>query len=254
MSLFAAMNLPTLALCGLLLVLVPWLLFTELSYLGSGATRRLYNLLAGKYEKKWRRREYASAKITQRLFLDPLRQALDQGPDARLLDLACGSGRISLMVLRSAWFEGRIDAIDISESMLARFRESLQKLPESQQSRVNLEAANLVGWKAPGDRRYDAVAFTEASEFVAGLPQLLGQVSRALKPGGLLLLTKTPWWVAWLYVGRNQTSRSMRRLLQQHGFERVDVAPWMSRYDVVYAWKHAAEEPTASVPRAASAV
>src|SRR6187401_1487335 len=126
MLLFAsAVSRPTLLLCLLAVLGVPWLLFTEFSYLSTGIHRRLYDFLASRYDQKWRQREYASRDLTHRLFVDPLRQALERGPQTRLLDLACGSGRISLLALRQPWFQGSIEAIDVSSRMLDRFHESL---------------------------------------------------------------------------------------------------------------------------------
>ena len=142
----AAESRPTLLLCLLALAAVPWLLFTEFSYLGTGIHRTLYDLLAHRYDQKWKQREYASTELTHRLFVDPLRNALDRGSGTRLLDLACGSGRISLLALAQPWFQGSIEAVDLSPRMLDRFRNSLKP---AEQQRVCLIQANLVAWDWP---------------------------------------------------------------------------------------------------------
>src|SRR4051812_46840991 len=112
--LFASASAPTLLVCLLTVVGIPWLLFTEFSYLGAGIHRSVYDVLAGGYESKWRQREYASAELTRRLFFDPLQKAFQGRPAGRLLDLACGTGRISLLALKQPWFQGTIEAVDIS--------------------------------------------------------------------------------------------------------------------------------------------
>ncbi len=216
-----------------------WLCFTEFTYVSKRLHRWWYWLFSRRavYERKWKSKAYASKEVTDRMFVEPLRKSLGESPEAGLLDLACGSGRTSLLLLQEPGFAGRIDAVDFSEGMLDLFRRHLQDLPEERRSQVALTCQDVTTWRCPSDRRYDAATLLEVSEFLREFPAVVAEVGRALKPGGLLLLTRPAGRFAWLFVGRHQTRRKFVRLLEQSGFDRVEMVPWTFRYQVVYAWK-----------------
>ncbi len=218
-------------------VILPWLLFTEFSYLGAGSIRRVYNGMSRNYNKKWKRKEYQSKELTARVFVEPLRKALGEDPDARVLDLACGTGRTSFLLLGEDWFQGRIEALDLSPGMLAKFQASLKKFPEEKRERVSTAEANLIGWQAAEESAYDAVVMLEASEFISRPAPLMVEILKTLKPGGLFLMTKPRSWLAWLYFSRKQGAGQLRRMLDDAGFQNVELVPWSPRHDVVYAWK-----------------
>jgi cyclopropane fatty-acyl-phospholipid synthase-like methyltransferase len=157
--------------------------------------------------------------------------------DSRLLDLACGTGRVSVMALEQDWFQGRVDAIDLSPNMLSQLRARLARFGQSASDRVSVQHQDLSAWKAPANGRYDTVAFMEASEFVPQFPRLAAEIARALVPGGLFLLTKVNASQSWLFFGRHQSANAMTSVLQQAGFERIECLPWRRRYDVIHAWK-----------------
>lgn len=230
-----------------------WLLLTELTYVSKRLHRAMYWWVAlnFRYGAKWRAKPYASAEVTRKLFLDPLREALGESADARVLDLACGSGRMSLLLLRTDWFRGRIDAFDMSGDMLGYFRHFLGKLPEEARGRVAVERGDVTRWHASPEPRYDAVALLEAGEFLPNLPAVLAEVSRSLKPGGLLLMTRPAWPWCLAFVGRRQTRRRFVRMLEEH-FERVELRPWSYRYQVVHARKRGDEAAAEPAPGGAS--
>lgn len=233
----------TLLICGLVILVVPWLLFTEFSYFGGRWVRGLYNLLGNQYDKKWQRPEYKSQELTSRLFLEPLREALENRPEAKMLDLACGSGRASQLVLGQEWFQGTIDAVDISEAMLLRFKSGLEKLGPGVPGRVRLHTGDVHRWQPPEGAQFEVVAFLEASEFVPDFPGVAKKAAGLLKPGGLFLLTKVPAPLSWVYFGRRQRTQPFLQALEQAGFQRVEIHPWMSRYSVVWAWMPPSPEP-----------
>jgi SAM-dependent methyltransferase len=231
------------ALVFLIAAAVLWLMVTEFSYLGRTPTRIIYNFLSRNYESKWRQEEYASPEITRRLFLDPLRQALGDAPSAALLDLACGSGRMSLLVLRAGWFAGTVEAVDFSPGMLQRFGQTLAACPPQLRGRVQVRNEDVDRWQAAPGKRYDAVAIMEAAEFLADFPRLADEVSKALKPGGLFLLTKPGPWRTWFFPRRRQKAAEFTNLLRQKGFSRVEITPWTADYSVVHAWKEGGGPP-----------
>jgi SAM-dependent methyltransferase len=232
------------AFVALLVLAALWLMVTEFSYLGRTPTRIVYHFLARKYENKWRKKEYASQEITRRLFLEPLRQALDESPSSALLDLACGSGRMTFLALRSDWFRGKVDAVDFSPGMLKRFGQTLAACTPQQRGRVQVHNQDLDQWQAPAGKRYDAVTLMEAAEFLADFPRLVDELNKCLKPSGLFLLTKPGPWRTWFFPWRRQKARALTELLKEKGFARVEIIPWTADYHVVHAWRQ--EEPPAA--------
>jgi trans-aconitate methyltransferase len=154
-----------------------------------------------------------------------------------MADLACGTGRLSLLLLGESWFRGNIDAVDVSPEMLRQFVQTLARHHQEQRDRVTIQTLDLNAWSRPQDRRYAAIAMLEASEFLPDFPRLVQEVFAALQPGGLFLLTRPRGWVACLFPGRKQTKKQITRLLTENGFRQVQFFVWSRRYDVVHAWK-----------------
>jgi 2-polyprenyl-3-methyl-5-hydroxy-6-metoxy-1,4-benzoquinol methylase len=65
----------------------------------------------------------------------------------RVLDLACGTGRIAIP-LAEAGLE--VTAVDSSPGMLERFRAKLSSLPESVQSRITVQQGRMQAFHVPG--------------------------------------------------------------------------------------------------------
>ncbi|MFN5538984.1 MAG: class I SAM-dependent methyltransferase [Candidatus Melainabacteria bacterium] len=219
-----------------------WVLaFTEFSYLGSKGIKGLYDLFSGIYEWKWIEKEYRSPEITENLFLRPIREILEHKTNVQVLDLACGSGRMSLMLLDQNWFEGQIKAIDLSDGMLKKFKQSLEKTL-GKIDKVSIEKMNLADWPSQEnetgeDEKYDLVTMMEVGEFLPNFIQIVKQAAKAIKPKGLFLLTKPPDYMSMAYPGRKQSKAELKGLLTNCGFQKVEIIPWTSRYEVVYAWK-----------------
>ncbi len=211
-----------------------WMMLTEWSYLGTGLVRRSYDWLSPWYEGKWNSLEYQSEEFNQRLFLSPVLGQVGQDENAKVLDLACGTGRLSLSLLQSHQFQGTIHAVDFSPKMIEVFRRHLLENQISSE-RVTFEQVNLQEWTAESLHAYDVVLLLEVSELIPDLPRLLNQISASLKPGGLLLTTQVGKRFAWLFRGRFQSPGATRKLLEDSGFESVKVDSWRARYDVVLA-------------------
>ncbi len=220
-----------LALAGLLF----WLMLTEWRFLGSGFVRRSYDWLAPWYEGKWKAPEYQSAETNERLFIDPVLEATGDNPRARVVDLACGTGRVSLLLLARREFRGRIEAVDFSQGMLARFREHLAARGADQRARVKLIPLDLRDWRCDEPGSIDAVWFLEAAELVPRLPQLVREIAAALRPGGVLVTTRVGRRFVWLFRGRHQKGNAMKELLVANGLEVVHTDKWRTRYDVLTA-------------------
>ena len=144
---------------------------------------------------------------------EPLRRFVHSlGHVERALDLGCGDGRLT-----SELDATELTAVDVSAVALERAR---ARLPDARL--VELEPDAVLPF---GDSSFDLVLCAETIEHVRDVQQLLSETRRVLRSGGELALT-TP---ANLPFGptpdplsphlRFFTRRSLRRLLEELGFE-----------------------------------
>lgn len=118
------------------------------------------------------------------------------------LSIGCGTGPLERDVIRRGICE-RIDAFDASEVSLAAAYEAAAE--EGLADRIRYYQDDFETARLPR-RRYDIVFFHQSLHHVSRVERLLRQVSRALKPGGLVYLdefvgpSRTDWnprTVAW---------------------------------------------------------
>ena len=248
-------------LFGVFFLFLFWAVYcTEMSYLGSFCTKFLYNFFSPVYELKWRTKNYTKPEILEKLFLQPTRKIIEKQAQkeksTEILDLACGTGRFSQMILKESWLRKqknsskelnkiKIRAFDFSTGMLHRFEKKLQELkrrnliePEYKET-VSLGKVDLNLWRANKEdyQKYQVVSLLEAGEFIPNFVKLVEQVSHLLEPGGIFILTKPPDSLAWTYFFRRQMSQSLRSLLVSNGFTKVSFHSWTSRYELVLATK-----------------
>lgn len=105
----------------------------------------------------------------------------------RVLELACGSGRIGIELLHSPG-SFQLDGLDIAPQMLAAFRRKLEREPESVQQRVTLHEADMTDYQLPGKGTFDLVLlpFNSATHLYE-IEQQLGAFKNTyehLAPGG----------------------------------------------------------------------
>jgi SAM-dependent methyltransferase len=134
----------------------------------------------------------------------------------RALDLGCGDGRLSAELAATD-----LTAADVSAVALARAR---SRLPGARLVELEPDAPLPLG-----DAAFDLVLCAETIEHVRDVQLLLSEIRRVLRPGGRLALT-TP---ANLPLGRRPdplsphlrqfTRRSLSRLLDQLGFELIEL-------------------------------
>ncbi len=74
----------------------------------------------------------------------------------RVLELACGSGRISLALLHSPG-NFHLEGLDIAPAMLNVFRRKLEREPEAVQQRVTLHEADMSAYDLPTKGQFDLV-------------------------------------------------------------------------------------------------
>ena len=202
--------------------------FFEGIRLGERLHTALYDRWAGTYDAGKRKVQKDDA----RALGDPLIGRLEingtNTPDALVLDVATGTGRLPAVLLGDPRFAGRVVGLDISGGMLAQAGARLSRFG-GRSFLLHQKAAPL---PFP-DETFDVVSCLESVELLADRDAHFREFLRVAKPGGVLLLTRnTGVW------GRDAAvcpPERFARQLRAAGFERIEINPWWSRFDLVWA-------------------
>lgn len=236
------------ALVAVLLVVLAlyWLLvLTEGVYLGPRAVTGLYNRVARRYDKIKQFDDEDEAYFLGRPVARFL--AADHGKGASwgrpwLLDVASGTGRLPLAVLRASDGDCRIVALDSASAML---REARRKM-SAQGWQDIIYLVHDAGHLPFAASQFSVVTCLEALEF---MPQPLGalaELMRVAEPGGLLVLTNRIGREARLLPGRIFSREQLAETLRSLGAGGVEIMPWQMDYDLVIAVKQGFRSPVAS--------
>lgn len=104
--------------------------------------------------------------------------------NAQILDAGCGTGLLTLALLRTLALPAHITAIDLSASSLHKARQAVANVLPHGQHQVRFMQANLLSLPFAGET-FDFIATSGALEYVS-LREGLGELARVLKPGGYL--------------------------------------------------------------------
>ena len=147
--------------------------------LGS-STRIFYDDIARLYDLTFKVNRYGRS-IENYLRVHPL----PLPPDARILDAGCGTGLLTLSLLRVLERPARVTALDLSASSLAAARRGLREAAADGRHQVGFTQANVL--RLPfADDSFDLVVTSGALEYVpleAGMQEL----ARVVRPGGYLI-------------------------------------------------------------------
>lgn len=209
--------------------------FYEGMRLGPHIQRWLYDRWAARYDLGKQASQAQDADMLAR----PILQRLDGKQDPLILDLATGTGRLPLGLLREPGFSGQFIAMDISKGMLelASFKlASFQK---------NLDFIQYLTLPLPfPDETFDVVCCLEALEVMPEMDSPLRELYRVLRSGGLLVTSRGTE-----ASGRKAKIRSAKEfsvLLQTSGFTQVEILSWWKYFDRVFARKPGHLIPTES--------
>jgi SAM-dependent methyltransferase len=213
----------------LLGVLLYWqLIIAEGTHLGPGAVTLLYDLSARAYE---RIKQYDAG--DEQWFLGlPLARALELIPSPLVLDVATGTGRLPRALLRQPPFEGRVIGLDLSRRMLHEATKQTAQFAD-RLSYIWQDARNLPF----DDNTFDAVTCLEALEFTPNPREVLAEMVRVLRPGGVLLTTNRIGRDVKLLPGRTFPRNAFAGVLGELALEDVKVRPWQMDYDLAWAVK-----------------
>ena len=215
-----------LALLGLLFY---WqLVITEGTYLGPRIVTLLYDVSATLYE---RIKQFDSGDEQWSLGL-PMTRALGLIPAPLVLDVATGTGRLPRALMRQPAFEGRVIGLDLSRRMLS---EAVQRTAQfaDRLTYIWQDARRLPF----DDDTFDAVACLEALEFTPNPREVLAELVRVLRPGGVLLVSNRIGSDAKLLPGRAFSSDEFKRVLHDLPLEDINPRSWQMDYDLAWAIK-----------------
>lgn len=229
-------------LLGLLLLLlagfVYWVVvMTEGAYFGPRLVTWLYDHGAATYDdvKQFDLLDEA------RFLGEPLVWALSGVSRPWVLDVATGTGRLPLALLRQLDFDGQIVALDRSLGMLRQARRKTAGYRE----RVYLvqhDATHLPF----NDQAFDAVNCLESLEFLPDPKATLAEMVRVLRPGGVMLVTNRVGLEARFMPGRALPRGEFEGLLRRLGLVEVHTQPWQEYYDLIWARKPGERAPGSS--------
>jgi ubiquinone/menaquinone biosynthesis C-methylase UbiE len=215
------------ALAGCLLVLLGWwlLIASEGVYLGKRVVVWLYDVVAPRYDAI----KGFNPLYDQMFLAQPLMERIAPQRQPRVLDVATGSGRLPLALLRYAHFDGQVVGLDASAKML---RLAVNKLRDEPRTRWLLGDGTRLPFASAS---FDVVTCLEALEFMPQPEAALRELCRVLRPNGLLLITHRR--TGQLMPGKIIAPARLRALFEQCGLHEIEIEPWQVDYDRVWGRK-----------------
>lgn len=215
---------------GLLAFLIWWLIIeTEGTFLGERIVIWLYDYYADRYDGIKQQDT-----LDERLHLaQPIMLKLQPHTDPLILDLGCGTGRLSLTLSQYESFEGYIIGLDQSEKMLAIAQPRLEEI-QKEDSSFFIQASLNQSLPFP-DNSFDFVACLEVLEFLPDYNFTLSEAHRVLRPGGLLLTTLR--LNTRKFFQRVPSQSELQTQLEQIGFKTIEFELWQYDYEKVWAQK-----------------
>ena len=108
-------------------------------------------------------------------------------PDARVLDVGCGSGWATRLLSGYA-INGHVTGIDISDEMIRVARESSKAFPNADFEVASAEQLPF------SDNEFTHAFSMESLYYYANIPLALEEIHRVLRPGGLFVAVMDLYW------------------------------------------------------------
>jgi len=204
------------------------LIIAEGAYLGPRVVAFLYDVVAHRYN---RIKRFDPENDTWFLG-QPLTEWLTAVARPRVLDVATGTGRLSLTLVACPNFDGTIVAVDLARRMLREAARALSN--HADRVFVSQQDGSCLAF---GDNTFDAVTCLEGLEFMPDPRAGLAECVRVLKPGGVLLVTRrTGPWARWM-PRRAPSPKQFKAQVEALGVWDVRVQIWQVDYDLVWGVK-----------------
>src|SRR5688572_6503078 len=241
------------------LVIIVFLLDREIYfYEGVHLGPRLQAWLYDRWSRKYDKGKRESQLHDDEMLAQPLLDALNHVPEPFVLDFATGTGRLSYALMSRLEFKGRIVALDLSQGMLEKAASKLgldtsetntrstrpSSLTSSRGSFRGARAELLRHLSLPlpfPDAAFDVVCALEVLELFPNMDQPLAELSRVLRPGGILLTSRGTEESGRL--AKVKSKADFGSLLTKHDFANFQIAPWWKLFDRVIAMKNGSSSP-----------
>ncbi|MEE9513272.1 MAG: class I SAM-dependent methyltransferase [Anaerolineales bacterium] len=198
----------------------------EGAHLGRRFVIWLYDVAAGRYE----RIKQFDPIWEQRFLAEPVAKVLGTLPNALILDVGAGTGRLAYSLFKLPAINARVICLEPSKRMLTRGR-----------SRTPSQSTRWIrGWAVPlpfPDDCFDILSSLEILEFTPHPLQTIEELARVLRPGGWLLITNRVGKEARWIFGKTFARERFPEILRDLGFENVEVFRWQVTYDLAWARK-----------------
>lgn len=204
------------------------IVITEGAYFGRRLVSYLYDRGADAYDDV---KEFDPVEDAWFLGI-PMARNLEEVRQPLVLDVATGTGRMGLSLLRQLTFDGHVVGLDVSREMLEIARRKMQRYT----GRVTLVWKDATALPFADDS-FDAVACIEALEFLPAPRAALAEMVRVVRPGGNFLVTNRIGWERYLMPGRAFKPDKLESMLVALGLTDVRTKPWQTYYDLVWARK-----------------
>ncbi len=217
-------------------ILIPVLLFLTLLYwelwvcegthLGGRFVIWLYDLAAHRYDGI----KQFDTHFERRYLAEPVAAVLGTLPDARVLDVGAGTGRLARSLCQLEGVQANLVCVEASKHMLALGRDHT---PDTGTAWVR-------GWAVPlpfPEAAFDLVASLEILEFTPRPEETLRELVRVLRPGGWLLVTNRVGREARWILGKTFPRNRFADVLGGLGLVEIEVFPWQIQYDLAWAKK-----------------
>ena len=231
------MNLWTWIFAGLGLLLLGlfsyWnFILTEGAFFGRQFVVWMYNLSASQYD----RIKGFDAGDEAFCLGEPLVHLLAGVGWPLLLDVAAGTGRLPLALLRQLEFDGHIVGTEAALKMIAL----AQRKTKGYTNRCTWVQQPAYPLPFP-DQAFDAVTCLEALEFFPNQEQAIAEMVRVLRPGGILLISNRIGPDAPFFFKRvAPTSNVVTYLATDYPFSKVESRAWQEDYDLIWGRKRGA--------------
>lgn len=208
-----------------LLAILFWeLVISEGAHLGRRFVVWLYDLAANQYE----RIKQFDSQWERKFLAEPVAQVLGSLEDPLVLDVGAGTGRLAKGLFQLPDMQAKVICLEPSVKMS---RIGRSRTPDN-------DAEWVRAWAVPlpfPDSRFDLVASLEILEFTPDPRETLAEMARVLRPDGYLLITNRVGREARWILGKTFSSKAFPDVLEQTGFDAVEVFPWQVNYDLVWA-------------------
>lgn len=206
--------------------------FYEGVHLGPRFQAWFYDQWATKYDAG----KHESQLHDDEMLVQPLLEKLENVSKPFVLDFATGTGRLSHALMNRKEFSGQIIALDISEKML---EQAASKLRDNR-GRVAFLRHRSMPLPFP-DASFDVVCCLEVLELLPDARVALDEMSRLLRPGGILLTSRGTE-----ESGRRakvQSAEDFTDMLRAARFEIVEITKWWKLFDRVFARRKGKSDP-----------